>query len=158
MSINSANDTANETVPTPLVLRFKKLTKNSTLPSFAYPGDACFDLYSAMTVEIPARQSAEVGLGIASEVPSGYEVVIRGRSGLAVNSDIMVHIGTIDSGYRGPWVVKLFNLSNKRFVVGIGDRIAQGALRLAPAVEIVEAVRLTPSPRGERGLGSSGMN
>lgn len=141
-----------------VLLKIKKSTKNATIPTFAYAGDACFDLYAATSVEIPPKQAREVILGIASEIPEGYEVQIRPRSGLAFKDDLQVHPGTIDSGYRGDWVVKVFNHSNHMYVITLGDRIAQGALRSVPRIQIQEVSRLLPSPRGERGIGSSGKN
>lgn len=140
----------------PVVLKIKRLTNKAKVPAFFYPGDACFDLYAAQSVEIPPHQSAEVMLGIASEFPDGYEVIIRPRSGLAFKDDLQTHPGTIDSGYRGQWVVKVFNLSTRLYVINLGDRIAQGALRPVPKIAIVETDRLGPSARSEKGIGSSG--
>uniref|UniRef100_A0A7V3YG93 dUTP diphosphatase n=2 Tax=Candidatus Caldatribacterium californiense TaxID=1454726 RepID=A0A7V3YG93_9BACT len=139
-----------------VVIRFKRLTERARLPRFAYEDDACFDLFSPCDLIIPPGESAVVDLEIASEFPPGYEVVIRPRSGMGIRHGIMIHPGTIDAGYRGSWVVRLFNFGTAPYRIFQGDRIAQGALREVPRVRIVEASTLSPTQRGERGLGSTG--
>lgn len=139
-----------------VVIRFKLLTERAKLPRFAYDDDACFDLFSPCDVTIPPGKSAVIDLEIASEFPLGYEVVIRPRSGMGIRHGIMIHPGTIDAGYRGSWVVRLFNFGDAEYHIHQGDRIAQGALREIPKVRIVEASTLSPTERGERGLGSTG--
>jgi dUTP pyrophosphatase len=139
-----------------VVIRFKRLTERAYLPRFAFPDDACFDLFSPVDAVIPPGGSVTIDLEIASEFPRGYEVVLRPRSGMGIKHGILIHLGTIDAGYRGSWVVRLFNLGEETYQVQRGDRIAQGALRAVPRVRIVETSTLSPSERGERGLGSTG--
>lgn len=139
-----------------IVIRFKRLTERACLPRFAYEDDACFDLFSPCDITIPRGESVIVDLEIASEFPPGYEVVIRPRSGMGIHHGIMVHPGTIDAGYRGSWVVRLFNFGDTEYHISQGDRIAQGALREIPRVHIIEAEVLSPTARGEQGLGSTG--
>lgn len=139
-----------------VVIRFKRLTDRAYLPCFAFPDDACFDLFSPVEASIPPGESAIIDLEIASEFPRGYEVVLRPRSGMGIKHGIIIHLGTIDAGYRGSWVVRLFNLGKEVYEVRRGDRIAQGALRAIPSVRIVETPHLSPSERGARGLGSTG--
>lgn len=139
-----------------VVIRFQRITERAYLPRFSFSDDACFDLFSPIDVLIPPGDSAIVDLEIASEFPRGYEVVLRPRSGMGIKSGIIIHLGTIDAGYRGSWVVRLFNLGKESYKIRKGDRIAQGALRVIPKVKIVEASSLSPSERGERGLGSTG--
>ncbi len=139
-----------------VVLKIKRLTTVAKLPTFAHPGDACFDIYAGQDVVVPAKGYATVPTGIASEIPVGYEVVIRPRSGLAFDHGLQVHPGTIDSGYRGEWLVQVYNHSHTSYLIQTGERIAQGALRSVPQVEIEEVKELSESERGERGFGSSG--
>ncbi len=139
-----------------VVIRFKLLTEQAKLPQFAHDDDACFDLFSPCDVTIPPGKSVIIDLGIASEFPSGYEVLIRPRSGMGIRHSIMLHPGTIDAGYRGSWVIRLFNFGDADYHIHQGDRIAQGALREIPRVRIVKALTLSPTQRGERGLGSTG--
>jgi dUTP pyrophosphatase len=139
-----------------VTLKIKRLRSNVKLPAFKSKGAACFDLYSPTILVIPPRQAATIPLGIASEIPEGYEVVIRTRSGHAFDFSLQVHLGTIDSDYRGEWMVKVFNHSSAPYVVREGERIAQGALREVPKVEIVEVDELSKTERGTGGFGSTG--
>lgn len=140
-----------------VTIKFKKLTDRSSIPRFAYADDACFDLFSPVETVISPQKSVTIDLEIASEFPHHYEVILRPRSGLGIKKGIMIHLGTIDSGYRGSWIVRVFNLSDQPHTIHPGDRIAQGALREIPSVRIVESEELSPSPRGVNGLGSTGQ-
>jgi dUTP pyrophosphatase len=98
-----------------------------------------------------------VPTGLAIEVPSGYEVQVRPRSGLALKHGITIpnSPGTIDPGYRGELRVIMLNLGTEPFVVRKGDRIAQLIVARYEAVEWEEA-ELSQSLRGDGGFGSSG--
>ncbi len=97
--------------------------------------------------------------GLYIEVPEGYEIDVRGRSGLAFKHGIgIVHgVGTIDSDYRGEIRVCLINHSNKDFIVKHGDRIAQGLLIPVIQAEFIEVEELSESDRGQGGFGSTGV-
>jgi dUTP pyrophosphatase len=103
-------------------------------------------------------QRAIVPTGIRVEIPLGFEMQIRPRSGLAVKHGISLPNtpGTIDSDYRGPLGVALINLGADPYVIRHGDRIAQ--MIVAPVVqvsfEVVES--LSETQRGEGGFGSTG--
>ncbi|QPM67236.1 dUTP diphosphatase [Atribacter laminatus] len=139
-----------------VVIQFKKLTERANIPRFAYQDDACFDLFSPVEMIVFPQKSVIIDLEIASEFPVGFEVVLRPRSGLGIKKGIMIHIGTIDSGYRGSWIVRLFNFGDHPYTIHAGDRIAQGALREIPQVEIIESDEISSSSRGTNGLGSTG--
>jgi dUTP pyrophosphatase len=102
------------------------------------------------------RRAIPTGLVVA--VPPGYEVQVRPRSGLALNSGVTVANapGTVDSDYRGELMVVLVNLSNETYTVKRGERIAQ--LVVAPVVRgtFTVAESLPPSERGPGGFGSTG--
>jgi dUTP pyrophosphatase len=101
---------------------------------------------------------AIVPTGLRMEVPAGFEVQIRPRSGLALKHGITLPNtpGTIDSDYRGPLGVLLINLGDEPYTIHHGDRIAQ--LIIAPVVQArFEAVSaLTATARGDCGFGSTG--
>lgn len=92
--------------------------------------------------------------GIRVEVPSGYELQVRPRSGLT-SKGLIVHLGTIDSDYRGEIVV----LVNVRDQMSFhhGDRIAQAVICPVKRVELAVVNELSPSARGEKGFGSTGV-
>jgi dUTP pyrophosphatase len=139
-----------------LVLQFFKINSIAHLPQYAHPGDAGFDLYSVEEGILNPGEKHMFALGIASEIPEGWYVSIRDRSGMAAKNGIHVLGGVVDSSYRGEWKVILVNLGKEAFTVSIGDRIAQGILQPAPQAELVEVKSLSESDRGEGGFGSTG--
>jgi dUTP pyrophosphatase len=136
------------------------------LPSYKTAGaagaDLCANLPTAdratgVTLEPGARMLIPTGL--CMEIPDGFEVQIRPRSGLALNHGIMLpnSPGTIDSDYRGPVGVILLNTGKTPFTVGHGDRIAQAVV--APVIRAQFAIApsaLSETPRGQGGFGSTG--
>ena len=92
------------------------------------------------------------------EIPDGYEIQVRPRSGLAAKNGITVlnSPGTIDSDYTGEIKVILINLSNEKFVVNPGDRIAQMVVARYERVEWNEVATLDETERGEGGFGHTG--
>jgi dUTP pyrophosphatase len=98
-----------------------------------------------------------VPTGLALEIPSGYEVQIRPRSGLALKHAITLpnSPATIDPGYRGELKIILLNLGKNPYEVKAGDRVAQMIVARYEAVEWEES-DLAESLRGAGGFGSSG--
>lgn len=98
-----------------------------------------------------------VPTGLAFEIPPGYEMQVRPRSGLALKHAITIPNApaTIDPGYRGELRVILLNLGESPFEVCAGDRIAQLVVARYETVEWTEG-ELSDSVRGAGGFGSSG--
>ena len=98
--------------------------------------------------------------GIYIQLPEGYEAQIRPRSGLAAKYGITVvnAPGTIDADYIGEIKVILINLSNEKFVINPGERIAQMVISKYEKVEWNEVKELEKTDRGEGGFGSTGVN
>lgn len=135
------------------------------LPSYETPGAAGADIRANLRPEdrdagltLAPMQRALVPTGLRVEIPAGYEMQIRPRSGLAMKHGITLPNtpGTIDSDYRGPLGVALVNLGAEPFTLHHGDRIAQ--MIVAPVVqtrfEVVTA--LSDTARGTGGFGSTG--
>ena len=101
---------------------------------------------------------AMVPTGLFLEIPTGYEVQVRPRSGLAAKKGVTVlnAPGTIDADYRGEVCVILVNLSDAEFVIEKGERIAQLVLARHDTIEWEESDALAASGRGEGGFGSTG--
>lgn len=101
---------------------------------------------------------AMVPTGLFLEIPSGYEVQVRPRSGLAAKKGVTVlnAPGTIDADYRGEVCVILVNLSSEDFVIERGERIAQLVLARHEKLEWESVDSLSVSDRGEGGFGSTG--
>ena len=135
------------------------------LPSYETAGAAGADIRANLRPEdrgagfiLDRMHRTVVPTGLRMEIPAGFEVQIRPRSGLALKHGITLPNtpGTIDSDYRGPLGVLLINLGAAPYTIHHGDRIAQ--LIVAPVVQArFEAVAgLTATTRGDGGFGSTG--
>lgn len=111
---------------------------------------------SAITLQPGERQLIATGLYL--EIPPGYEMQIRPRSGLALKHGITVlnSPGTVDADYRGEIKVLLINHGQEPFQISKGDRIAQMVLAKHEVISWEVTSNLNPSDRGEGGYGSSG--
>lgn len=136
-----------------------KLGEGAIMPKYSHPGDAGADIYSTEDVSIPPMSRRIISTGLYLEIPSGYEVQIRSRSGLAAKEGVFVlnSPGTIDSGYKNEVKIILQNLGNDTFIVEKGDRIAQMVVAAVDYLDFVEISSLSDSKRGQGGLGSTGL-
>jgi len=125
--------------------------------AFSAGVDVRADIREAITLKPIAR--AVVPSGLFLEIPQGYEVQIRPRSGLAAKKGITVlnAPGTIDADYRGEVGIILVNLSDSDVVIEPGERIAQMVLARHEKFEWVETDALGETDRGEGGFGSTGL-
>lgn len=141
-------------------LKLKRLEHGVGLPvpAYATKGAACMDIHAAVSKTIAGRCADAVATGFAVEVPEGYELQVRSRSGLAANHGVHVlnSPGTIDSDYRGEIFVILHNTTSKPFNLMRGERVAQITLKPVEQVYVVEVEELTETKRGNGGLGSTG--
>ena len=130
------------------------------LPFYATPQAAGMDLRAAMdqSIMLGPLERAMVPTGLYVELPVGYEMQIRPRSGLAAKHGVTVlnSPGTIDADYRGEIKVILVNLSNQPFEIQPGERIAQAVVAAHATVEWEEVAELGTTDRGEGGFGSTG--
>ncbi len=141
-------------------IRVVKLNENAVIPSYETTEAAGFDLRSSHAGMVPPNGVLLVGTGLAMEIPEGYELQIRPRSGLALKNKITVlnSPGTIDSDYRGEIKVILINHGNYPFSFTTGQRVAQGVLMKLPERPIFyETQELSETIRGEGGFGSTGV-
>ena len=143
-------------------MKVKVINKSeNSLPQYATPLSAGMDVRAAndQPIKIDPLQRAIVPTGLFLEIPAGYEVQVRPRSGLAAKKGITVlnAPGTIDADYRGEVCVILVNLSSEPFVVENGERIAQLVLSRHECIEWDECRSLSESERGDGGFGSTGV-
>lgn len=110
------------------------------------------------TLTIQPGQRTLVPTGLAMEIPIGFEIQIRPRSGLSLKTDLLVvnSPGTIDADYRGEVKIILGNFGNSPVVIEHGQRIAQMVLAPITQAQFVWANELTPTERGLGGFGSTG--
>jgi dUTP pyrophosphatase len=139
-------------------LKVKKLNTNAQIPAYQTAEAAGFDLHSTEDIIIAPGERKLIGTGLAFEIPVGYEIQIRPRSGLAYKHGITVlnTPGTIDSDYRGEIKVLLINHSNENFEIKIGERIAQAVIKEVIQATFEEVNELNETARGAGGFGSTG--
>lgn len=134
---------------------------NHRLPEYATVGSAGMDIKANISEPIVLKPSRRelIPTGLYMQIPTGYEVQLRARSGLACKYGISLAngIATIDSDYRGEVKVCLENRSDTPFIVNPGDRIAQAVLNRVEKIEWNEVVKLDETERGEGGFNSTGV-
>jgi dUTP pyrophosphatase len=140
-------------------LKIKRLRPNAKLPRRATPGSTGFDIFACIdegTVILVGTQPKLIPTGIAIEVPRGYDVQIRPRSGLSAKG-VGVTFGTIDSDYRGEILITMYLFNpNATFEIKHGDRIAQMVVGKVADLPLAEVEELSPTERGAGGHGSTG--
>lgn len=138
-------------------IRFKKLHPASTLPSYKTGGASCADIGAVEGGIINAGETLSVATGLAVEIPDGYEMQIRSRSGLSSKGIVVANSpGTVDSDYRGEIKVLLHNQGVAPFFFAAGDRIAQIKIESAEQFTFTEVEEISVTERGSGGFGSTG--
>lgn len=147
-----------------MIIKFKPLYDDVTIPQRATEGSSGFDVcfYDPQREEIKLYpgERALFKTGLSVEIPVGYEIQVRSRSGLALKHGIIVlnSPGTIDADYRGEIGVILYNADDSDgFVIKKGERIAQLVPMQLPTTSIKIAKTLKETQRGTGGFGSTGL-
>ncbi|MBN7743871.1 deoxyuridine 5'-triphosphate nucleotidohydrolase [Bacillus velezensis] len=168
-------------------VNIKRLSPDAQIPAYAHATDAGFDLVAAEDVIIEPGETACVPTGLAFEIPEGYEMQIRPRSGITLKTPLRVQLGTVDAGYRGEVGVIVDNIAEyrnslgeelfsesfdtidgdlsptdgmfniKTYLIRKGDRIGQGVIKPVEQAVFTEVDALGDSDRGAGGFGSSGV-
>lgn len=164
-------------------VKVKLLNSNTAVPHYAHRGDSGFDLRAREDVFVRPGDTAIIPTGIAFQIPEGYEIQVRPRSGITAKTHLRVQLGTIDSGYRGEVCVIVDNIApvigerefgivenlhgqteTVNFPVAVneyriqtGDRIAQAVLMpvYRPTFTVVVEFE-DDTDRGSNGFGSTG--
>ena len=131
-------------------------------PEYAYGSDSGFDLRSTEETWIQANDRKLIPTGLRFDIPDGYEIQVRSKSGLALKQGLMVlnSPGTVDSGYQGEVKVIIFNTTNERIKIEKGQKIAQAVL--CPVVNgkwvnLVKVEEIGEKDRNDKGFGSTGL-
>ena len=148
-----------------IIIKTKRISEEFNdipLPYYATEGSAGMDVRAAIDNDVIIK-SGEVKLiptNLMVEIPVGYEIQVRPRSGLALKHGmgLLNSPGTIDSDYRGEVGIIMSNFSNDEFVVKRGNRIAQLVISKVYQAELVETIELAESIRGNGGFGHTGKN
>ncbi len=141
-------------------VKIKKVRDDAILPEYQTAGAAGFDFCAAITKPVTLKRGEMQAFptGVAVEIPGGFELQIRPRSGLAYKHGVtMVNgVGTIDSDFRGEMQVLLINHGMEDFTIEPGMRIAQGVVSKYEKVEWTEVAELGTTRR-KGGFGSTGL-
>lgn len=136
---------------------------NQPLPAYEKEGDSGMDLRANITAPIVLHplERKLIPSGIHVELPEGYEIQVRSRSGLSLKNGIAVvnGIGSVDNGYRGDIGACLINLSNEDFIIKPGDRVAQIVIKPVTYgnwIPVKSLSDLSETDRGEGGYGHTG--
>lgn len=136
------------------------LTQGAKIPEYQTIESAGADIHALLNREVTLTPGSRelIPTGIHFEIPPGYEIQVRPRSGLALKHGITVlnAPGTIDSDYRGELRVILINLGNESYTVKPGERIAQIIVSPVISANFVQVEFLTESVRGAGGFGHTG--
>jgi dUTP pyrophosphatase len=150
-----------------ITLKIKTLEhydSNLPLPSYQTAEAAGADLHACLGVgekmTLAPGDRALIPTGLSFEIPRGYEVQIRPRSGLSFKTSLMVvnAPGTIDSDYRGEIKIIMGNWGQEPQVIEHGDRIAQMVIGPVIQANFVQVQELGTTERGSGGFGSTGKN
>lgn len=142
-----------------MILKIKKLHEDAVIPKYATKGSVAFDVCALEdTLIISGMPVVLVKTGLAFNIPDGYEIQVRQRSGLSVKypNYLANCIGTIDSDYRGELRIPTAITNKSRWSIKKGDRIAQCLLKKAEIPELVEVEELDETERGSGGFGHTG--
>ena len=144
------------------IKRISEKFSDIELPNYATEGSAGMDIRAAIDDEvvIKAGEIKLIPTNIILEIPVGYEIQVRPRSGLALKHGITLlnAPGTIDSDYRGEVGIIMSNFSKNDFTINRGDRIAQLVLSKYYTAVLEETSEVAESKRGEGGFGHTGKN
>jgi dUTP pyrophosphatase len=145
-------------------LDLEYVNENSEIkePEYAYETDSGFDLRSTEEVWVQANDRKLIPTGLRFNIPDGYEIQVRSKSGLALNQGLMVlnSPGTVDKNFTGEVKVIIFNTTNERVKIEKGQKIAQAVL--CPVVNgkwvnLIKVEELGQTDRSDKGFGSTGL-
>jgi len=139
-------------------IKIKKTHQDAVVPKYQTEGASGFDMHSVQEYTVYAGQVLLVDTGIAFDIPKGYELQVRPRSGLSFKTPLRVanSPGTVDSDFRDSVKVIIENRSdNENYTIKKGERIAQGII--CPVMQATfEEAELSTTARGISGFGSTG--
>ena len=142
-------------------LKYTNSTDNKD-PEYAYESDSGFDLRASQEIEIQPLGRNLIPTGIRFDIPDGYEIQVRSKSGLALNQGLMVlnSPGTVDSGYQGEVKVIIFNTTNEVVKIEKGQKVAQAVF--CPVVNgkwvnLTKISEIGKNDRNDNGFGSTGL-
>lgn len=143
-------------------INYRKLNDSSPEPMYNYESDSGFDLYSTEEITIPSLGRVLVPTGLIFDIPDGFEIQVRSKSGLAINQGLFVlnSPGTVDSGYLGEIKVIIFNTNPFEYTIKQNTKVAQAVI--CPVlngkwVNLEKVDSIEDKDRNNNGFGSTGL-
>lgn len=131
------------------------LDNGAFMPEFAHKTDAGADLRSPVVSVVPARGSVVIDTGVHVEIPEGYTIFLKSKSGLNVRHNLIGE-GVVESGFTGSIRVKLYNLGDNDYQIMRGDKIIQMVILPCGYCEFTQVDKFAETERGDCGFGSTG--
>lgn len=126
-------------------------------PFYATGGAAGFDIAALQDHKVKPGKTIGIRTGLIFEIPEGFELQIRPRSGLTLKTELRVHLGTIDCDYRGEVRVIVENRGESDYQIQAGDRIAQGIISPIIRANFIYVEEVDQTERGDGGFGHTGL-
>lgn len=137
-------------------VKIKKLHPDAVIPSYAKEGDAGMDLTAISEKWNEDNSMVTYDTGLAVEIPSGYVGLLFPRSSVSKTTLSLANcVGIIDSGYRGPIMLK-YRYLEEGDVYDVGDRVGQLIILPYPNIEFEEVTELSETERSNGGFGHTG--
>ena len=135
-----------------------KLDEGAKVPTYAHKEDACCDIYANEDYVLKVNEHKIIKTGVYMDVPTGWEVQVRSKSGMAAKNGVFVlnAPGIIDAGYTGEFGVILMNLGDSDYEIKKGDKVAQLALVPVYKMKFKKVNELKMTDRGSGAYGSTG--
>ena len=152
-----------------LDVKVKILSPNAVVPKYAHATDTGFDLYTSEDLVLDPKCTGIAKTGLAFELPEGWGIMLRNRSGITVNGcpaitlnnsknvPVTVFIGTLDEDYRGEIGIMVRNDSEQSILIPAGTKLAQGVLEKVYQATFTLVEELSNTTRGQGGFGSTGV-
>ena len=131
------------------------LDNGAFMPGFAHKTDAGADLRSPVYAVVPARGNTVIDTGVHVEIPEGYTIFLKSKSGLNVKHNLIGE-GVVDALYTGSIKVKLYNLGDTDYQILRGDKIIQMVILPCAYCEFTQVEKFSETERGDGGFGSTG--
>lgn len=144
------------------VIKLPHYDMSFELPFYATEGAAGADIRASLpekkSLVVRPGERLLVPTGLSMEIPVGYEIQVRPRSGLSFKSSLMVvnSPGTIDSDYRGEVNIIIGNFGKEDYIIEHGLRIAQLVISPVLQAKFITVDGLSETQRGSGGFGSTG--
>lgn len=161
MSMEQMNAEATIALQTQTI-EIEMIHDDAIFPSYNYPTDSGFDLYSVDEIVMEPFSRAAVPTGLKFSFDEGYELQVRPKSGLALNHGLTVlnTPGTCDAGFTGEVQVIVFNTNPTQYTIKKGMKVAQAVLcpvKNGRFVQLIPVDKISDRDRGDNGFGSTGI-